>query len=64
MTRVRWTADRAGIAHAHVAGRTLCRAPSIAERDAWPAFSRCPACAAAAVTTGDALLWRSRERRP
>jgi hypothetical protein len=45
MTRIRWTADRSGVAHAHVSGRTLCHAQAIAERDAWPAFSRCPRCA-------------------
>ena len=45
---LRWTAGNArGVAHAHVSGRTLCHAQAIAERDAWPAFSRCPACAAA-----------------
>ena len=53
MTRIRWTADRSGIAHAHVSGRTLCHAPSIGERHAWPERTRCPAClsAIAKVTT-------------
>jgi hypothetical protein len=44
MTRIRWWADRLGIAHAHVSGRTLCHAPSIAERDAWPMVRRCARC--------------------
>ena len=45
MNRVRWTAGNArGVAHAHVSGRTLCHAPSIGERYAWPIRSRCPAC--------------------
>jgi hypothetical protein len=46
MTRIRWTADRSGVAHAHVSGRTLCHVPSIAERDAWPIVRRCPRCVA------------------
>jgi hypothetical protein len=49
MTRIRWSSDRSGVAHAHTSGRTLCHAPAIAERDAWPAFSRCPTCAAASA---------------
>jgi hypothetical protein len=47
MTRIRWTAGRDGIAHAHVSGRTLCRVPAIAERFAWPTVTRCPRCLAA-----------------
>jgi len=47
MTRVRWWADRSGMAHAYRGGRTLCHAPSIAERDAWPTLTRCPRCVAA-----------------
>jgi hypothetical protein len=47
LTRVRWTAgDAAGVAHAHMSGRTACRAPSVAERFAWPSVIRCPACLA------------------
>jgi hypothetical protein len=52
MTRIRWTADRSGIAHAHVSGRTLCHAQAIAERDAWPETSRCQACVAALRSAG------------
>jgi hypothetical protein len=46
MTRVRWSAGKDGVAHAHVSGRTLCHAPSIGERDAWPTLTRCPRCVA------------------
>lgn len=48
MTRIRWTALRDGIAHAHAPGlpRTLCGQPAVAERDAWPTFRRCLACVA------------------
>jgi hypothetical protein len=46
MTRIRWTAGRDGVAHAHTSGRTLCHAPSIGERDAWPTLTRCPRCVA------------------
>jgi uncharacterized C2H2 Zn-finger protein len=42
--RVRWTAGPDGIAHAHAAGGAVCHVPAIAERDAWPTFTRCPAC--------------------
>jgi hypothetical protein len=48
--RVRWIAGRDGMAHAHVSGRTLCHAPSIAERFAWPTVTRCTACVAAVAT--------------
>ena len=48
MTRLRWTAGRSGMAYAHVSGRTLCHAPSIAERYAWPEFTRCADCLRAA----------------
>jgi len=47
--RIRWSALRDGIAHAHTHSRdvrTLCGQPAIAERDAWPAFRRCLACQA------------------
>ena len=54
MTRIRWTANRSGIAHAHVSGRTLCHAQSIAERDAWPTLTHCPTCRAAAKGTDHA----------
>ena len=50
MTRIRWTADRSGVAHAHVSGRTLCHAPAIAERDAWPTLTRCQRCVAVAAS--------------
>jgi hypothetical protein len=46
MTRIRWTAGRDGIAHAHTSGRTACHAQSIGERDAWPTIRRCPRCVA------------------
>jgi len=52
MTRIRWTADRSGVAHAHQSGRTACHAEAIAERHAWPAFSRCPACVVALAKAG------------
>ena len=55
MTRIRWTAGRDGIAHAHVSGRTLCHVPAIAERYAWPALRRCSACLA--VTLPFPLLY-------
>lgn len=44
--RIRWAADRDGVAHGHRPGhpRTLCRLPAIAERYAWPTVTRCPAC--------------------
>jgi hypothetical protein len=48
-TRIRWSALRDGIAHAHAHDRdmrTLCGQPAIAERDAWPTFRRCLACRA------------------
>ncbi len=49
MTRIRWTAGNArGVAHAHVSGRTLCHAPAIGERDAWPMLARCADCFRAA----------------
>ncbi len=47
MTRVRWTAGRDGVAHAHTSGRTACHAAAIAERYAWPTVRPCPACVAA-----------------
>lgn len=47
MRRIRWTAGRDGIAHAHISGRTACHVSAIAERYAWPTRTRCPACAAA-----------------
>ena len=47
MSRIRWTAGPDGIAHAHVSGRTMCHVPSIAERFAWPARTRCAACVVA-----------------
>jgi hypothetical protein len=50
--RILWTADRSGVAHAHVSGRTLCHAQAIAERDAWPTLTRCPACLAAIAKGG------------
>jgi hypothetical protein len=49
--RAHWIAGRDGIAHAHVSGRTLCRAPSIAERFAWPTVTRCTACVAAVAAS-------------
>jgi hypothetical protein len=50
MSRIRWTAGNArGIAHAHVSGRTLCHAPAIGERYAWPELTRCPDCFRAAA---------------
>jgi hypothetical protein len=52
MTRIRWTAGRDGIAHAHTSGRTACHAQAIAERDAWPIVRRCPACLAALAKAG------------
>lgn len=55
--RVRWTAARDGIAHAHRAGnvtRTLCGLPAVAERDAWPEFRRCLGCRALADELGAA----------
>jgi hypothetical protein len=54
MTRIRWTANRSGVAHAHVSGRTLCRVQAIAERDAWPTVRRCPKCLAATKGTDHA----------
>ena len=48
MNRIRWTAGRSGIAHAHVSGRTFCHAPSIGERYAWPELTRCSDCSRAA----------------
>lgn len=51
--RIRWTAARDGIAHAHRAGRqprTLCGMAAVDERDAWPEARRCEACVA--VTAG------------
>ena len=58
VTRIRWTAERDGIAHAHVSGRTLCHVPAIAERYAWPTRARCPACPAClAVTLPFPLLY-------
>jgi hypothetical protein len=48
MTRVRWWADRSGMAHGYRSGRTLCHAQSCAERDAWPTIRRCSRCAAIA----------------
>jgi hypothetical protein len=58
MTRIRWSAGNArGVAHAHVSGRTLCHAPAIGERYAWPMLARCAECSRAAealrpTTTG------------
>lgn len=46
MTRIRWTAGRSGVAHGHRSGRTLCHAPAIGERYAWPETSRCADCRA------------------
>lgn len=51
-TRVRWTAGRDGVAHAHRGSRairTVCGSPPIDERFGWPANTRCPACQAALV---------------
>jgi hypothetical protein len=49
MTRLRWSAgDARGVAHAHVSGRTLCHAPAIGERYAWPMLAHCPDCFRAA----------------
>jgi hypothetical protein len=50
MTDIRWTAGPDGIAHAHVAGRTACRAPAIGEQRAHPTIRKCPACLAAVAT--------------
>jgi hypothetical protein len=50
MTRVRWSAGKDGVAHAHTSGRTLCRVQSIAERDAWPTLTRCQRCVAVAAS--------------
>jgi hypothetical protein len=66
MTRVRWTAGRDGIAHAHLsAGVTACGASPIAERFAWPETAiRCPTCtadvAAAAERRGDTMARAAR----
>jgi hypothetical protein len=46
MTRILWIAGKDGQAHAYRWGRTLCHAPSIAERDAWPRLTYCPRCEA------------------
>jgi hypothetical protein len=49
MTHISWTAgDARGVAHAHVSGRTLCHAPAIGERYAWPMRARCADCSRAA----------------
>ena len=48
MSRIRWSAGKDGRAHAHVSGRTLCHAPAIGERYAWPERARCPDCFRAA----------------
>jgi hypothetical protein len=47
-----WLASSDGVAHAHVAGRTLCGAPGTTERFAWPVASRCPRCDAATAPDG------------
>jgi hypothetical protein len=64
MTRVRWTAARDGVAHAHVGRVTACGAPFVADRFAWPTASRCPTCtadlAAAAERRADALTRAAR----
>jgi hypothetical protein len=47
--RIRWSALRDGIAHAHVHERdmrTVCGQAAVAERNAWPTFRRCLACRA------------------
>jgi hypothetical protein len=51
-TRPKWIAGRDGTAHAHRAGypRTVCGAPRVDERFAWPRTSRCLRCVA--ITEG------------
>jgi len=40
-------ADAEGVAHAIRAGRSLCGAPVVTERFAWPTLTRCSWCLAA-----------------
>ena len=45
--RIRWTAARVLVSHAHRSGRdarTLCGMPEIRERDGWPPLRRCLVC--------------------
>lgn len=48
MTRIRWTAARDGIGHAHVGrlARTACGEPAVGEQFGWPVVRRCIECLA------------------
>ena len=53
--RIRWAPARDQIAHGHTrhtGTKTLCGQPEVRDRDAWPAFRRCLACAHVAAELG------------